>query len=333
MTDQQRTEQEYPEQQTDAAEEQPVMEQTHAVPEAPSSPGARLAAAREQRGWSVEQVAAYLKLAPRQVLALERDDHAALPGVPIVRGFVRSYAKLLKIDPAPLLAELGGDSARAESLAPREGLAEPFSEARLPSMSEKPAISSRWMLGVLLLVLVGAVLWAGGVTESIVARFMPAQQEPTPTITQEPVAVPQTGATETDREAEEPATDAAASGTDAAPATGGQPAEDVQPAATSDSTVSAPPADTPAAAAAAVRGANTLSVSAREESWIEIRRTGSGAVLTARLVQPGETVSVEVTEPVVLVVGNAAGVDASLRGKPLDLKGSTTTNVVRLNLK
>ena len=64
------------------------------------SVGTRLSAEREALGWSVEQVASQLNLAPRQIQALEQDNYAALPGIASVRGFIRAYAKLLKIDPA-----------------------------------------------------------------------------------------------------------------------------------------------------------------------------------------------------------------------------------------
>lgn len=68
-----------------------------------SSPGARLAAARNAAGWTVEQIAAQLKITRHQILAIEADDYSALPAPAIVRGFVRAYAKLLKMDSAPLL--------------------------------------------------------------------------------------------------------------------------------------------------------------------------------------------------------------------------------------
>lgn len=74
------------------------------------SPGAKLVAGRIAMGWSVEYVASQLRLAPRQILALESDDYAHLPEAAIVRGFIRSYAKLLKLDAAPLVALLSTDT-------------------------------------------------------------------------------------------------------------------------------------------------------------------------------------------------------------------------------
>lgn len=67
------------------------------------SPGAKLATARAAAGWSVDQVASQLKLAKRQIVAIEADDYASLPELAVIRGFIRAYAKLLKLDVAPLL--------------------------------------------------------------------------------------------------------------------------------------------------------------------------------------------------------------------------------------
>ena len=76
---------------------------------APQSTGAILAQAREAAGLSIEDVAVQLKLAPRQVVASERDDFASLPGRTFVRGFVRNYARLLKLDVDAALAALEDD--------------------------------------------------------------------------------------------------------------------------------------------------------------------------------------------------------------------------------
>jgi len=76
-----------------------------------------------------------------------------------------------------------------------------------------------------------------------------------------------------------------------------------------------------------------LQLNVREDSWIEIRRSGDNRVLLSRLVKAGESETVQVAEPVSVVVGNAAGVDATLRGAPLELKASSKSNVARLTVK
>src|SRR4030066_1868916 len=68
--------------------------------------GRMLREARESLGMSVADVAGQVKFAARQIEALEADDFQRLPEIPFVRGFVRSYAKILHLDAQMLLAAL-----------------------------------------------------------------------------------------------------------------------------------------------------------------------------------------------------------------------------------
>jgi len=68
----------------------------------------QLVAARQARGVSGEDMLRVLKIAPRQLEALERGDWSALPGTPFVRGVLRAYARALEVDVAPLLDTVGG---------------------------------------------------------------------------------------------------------------------------------------------------------------------------------------------------------------------------------
>jgi len=47
----------------------------------------------------------------------------------------------------------------------------------------------------------------------------------------------------------------------------------------------------------------------------------------------GTTERFDVSEPVILVVGNASGVEANLRGQPLNLRAVARDNVSKLSLK
>jgi cytoskeleton protein RodZ len=68
--------------------------------------GEQLRLAREARGLQVADIAQTLKLGQRQVVALESGDWNSLPGNTFIRGFVRNYARLIQIDPAPLMTQL-----------------------------------------------------------------------------------------------------------------------------------------------------------------------------------------------------------------------------------
>ena len=65
----------------------------------PSTPGELLRAARESAGLSIGDIATRLRMAVRQIDALEKSDYANLPSGTFLRGFVRNYAKSVQIDP------------------------------------------------------------------------------------------------------------------------------------------------------------------------------------------------------------------------------------------
>ena len=68
--------------------------------------GARLRAAREERGWSINDVGGRLRLTARQIGAIEAEDFAGLGQPVFARGFVRNYARLVGLDPDELLEQM-----------------------------------------------------------------------------------------------------------------------------------------------------------------------------------------------------------------------------------
>lgn len=69
--------------------------------------GDRLRQAREAKGVSVRAVAASTRISEHYLHALERSDLEALPGGVFDKGYIKSYAQLLDIDPKPLLESYG----------------------------------------------------------------------------------------------------------------------------------------------------------------------------------------------------------------------------------
>lgn len=66
-------------------------------------PGAQLAAVRTAKGHSVDYVAAKLHLRVRVIEYLEADDYQNLPDAVFIKGYLRAYAKLMEVNPAPFL--------------------------------------------------------------------------------------------------------------------------------------------------------------------------------------------------------------------------------------
>ena len=88
----------------------PELPELAELPEAPApvyaTPGACLRDARVALGMSIADVAQSIKFSPRQIETIERNEFESLPGATFVRGFIRSYAKLLRLDDQTLLAML-----------------------------------------------------------------------------------------------------------------------------------------------------------------------------------------------------------------------------------
>ncbi|MCM2567313.1 helix-turn-helix domain-containing protein [Janthinobacterium sp. GK] len=306
--------------------------------------GAQLKAQREALGWPVEQVADQLKLAPRQVIALEEGDMAALPNVAVVRGFVRAYAKVVRLDAAPLVAMIEVHPAPAQDPAApvRREISATFSESRFPSMTQRSSNQTPlWIAGAVAVVVAAAfgayklgyvpasLLSAHVEKEAAHAEVGPVEttlikpgQDLTPV--QSPsvplISVPPPPGNDTQ-------TGAPASAIASAPAAAVLPA--AAPATTPAVTPAATAAVTPPAAAV---GANALVLKVEQDSWVEIRRPGTSPLIS-RMVKAGSTETFDITGPATLVVGKPGVVQATLRGAKLDLPTVAGGTISRVSIK
>jgi cytoskeleton protein RodZ len=330
-------------------------------------PGQALAAQREAMGWTVEQVADQLKLAVRQVIALEAGDYASLPSPAVTRGFVRAYAKLVKLDPAPLVAQIAMETEPAPDTsavtANRRPTPTSFSQSRFPSHGKRSSLPLGMIAGaVVVVVAAAAAAWhfgfvpgsqhgetgstvaapaaTGAATETANGSAVETLQNPAVPLISVPGPSASASAPAAAPAGTAPAT--AAPGpvvnVPGATATGAPPttvpaAPAAAPGATSPATP-APAATAPAPAAApAAAGANALVLNVREDSWIEVRPAKGGAPLFSRLVKAGGTETVNVEQPVRVTVGNPGGVTATLRGTAVALPPVPGKTISRVTLK
>jgi cytoskeleton protein RodZ len=105
--------------------------------------GMTLREAREALGMSVHDVAERIKFAPRQVEALEANDYVHLPQATFLRGFVRSYARVLQLDEVALLAALPSEP--AQHLAARAQAV----NVAFPTMKSLRGANMLWLAGTL----------------------------------------------------------------------------------------------------------------------------------------------------------------------------------------
>jgi len=305
------------------------------------SPGKVLATQREAMGWTVEQVADQLKLAVRQVIALEAGDYASLPSPAVTRGFVRAYAKLMKLDPAPLVAQIAIESPAPVETNPgavRRPTPASFSQAKFPSHGKRSSLPLGWIAVAVVVAAAAGAAWKfgvlpGGHGESTAAapavsngaspeaaRGSSTEVLQNPAVPLISVPGPASAPTEAPASATAPAApNGAAAGPvvnmPATTATGAPPA--AVPAAPANPVTSQGQAAQPGAATPAA--ANALVLNVREDAWIEVRPAKGGTPMLKRLVKAGSTETVNVDQPVRVIVGNPGGVSASLRGAPVAL--------------
>ena len=280
------------------------------------SVGLQLRRAREARGMTVEGVGAAIKLAARQVEAIESDDYARLTSATYARGFIRNYASLMGLDAQALLAQLDRHEVRARPQLVEQanvGVAMPSQSARRKWMLPLLALSVPALAAIALYV--WFEFWPAGA--------QPAAVEPTPAVVAPPAAEaapevpasepvppvdPQTAAVQAEVPPPNPSPDAAA--TAALPPVSAQQA----PAAT------------------AVPGQRQLNFRFTADSWIEMR-DAQGRVVLSELNRAGSTRSFTAVFPVSLVIGNAKSVTMDIDGAPYDLVPSTKVEVARLRLE
>lgn len=137
--------------------------------ETPRGVGLRLAQAREGAGYSLAEVAGYLRVRKNYLEAIEAERYDALPGRTYAIGFVRAYAELLGLDAARLVNDFKAETAALKSR----------TELVFPSPPPEGRIPGGAILFVSVLV---ALLAYGGwyyisVTEKGVAELVPAVPE------------------------------------------------------------------------------------------------------------------------------------------------------------
>lgn len=284
------------------------------VQTAPAQFGRQLAAARENCGFSIADVARQLRLSPLQVEAMEAGDYRRLPGPVFTRGFIRNYARLVKLDAEVLLA-----SPERQLHPATQGEPEFPHSVNIPFPTGREFKWRKYGIAaaVVLLLLVPVVI-------------LDVYREDTAAVTVKPgpVALPQSQVVEREQVA----------ATNIVPQISVVSDSDVKPALTMDATalsgksVAESPALPALAAAERKPGEHLIRLTFGTPSWVEIHdRTGRRIFSQLNAAGTEQVVSGE--PPFTLVVGNARGVRLTRNGQSVDLAPYTNVSVARLTLE
>ncbi len=272
--------------------------------------GQMLRQARQARGLHIAALATSIKVLPRKLEALEADRYDELPDATFTRALAQTVCRSLKIDPAPVLAQLPKASGmQLDSL----GLNTPFRD-RQAHPGRKDAGKKNAEGGARLQPQVWLPLSL--VFGAVVLYFAPEDFHPWRSLQSlwsgRAAMAPTDPAVPVQTQVDPPTAVVLAS-------------EPVPPAAASAAVAVADPA-------ASAPAAPLLELRVAQDAWIEVLDGASKPVL-ARIVRAQEVVALNASLPMRLKVGNASQVTVRFRGQPVDLAPLARDNVARIELK
>ena len=268
-------------------------------------------ALREGRGsqkLSLEEVAERLRLAPDIVDAIEAGDRDRLPAMTFVRGYIRSYARLLNINGQPLLAKIGGSDSQT---------VRPLSVNR-PIRYRHAVPFGKWLLWVLLLAALG-ILAAYGIPA--IERLFSAAPEPEEAPR---LVLPQLGG----KGEQGPVKEGMATPSDEVAPLSREPVLPATEQADDSTEESAP-----SAAASQEQSGHApvkLTLLCREDSWVEITAEGKKQIMG--IMRAGTSETIVAQPPFDILIGNASAVDIEYNGIAFDTAPFRRGKVVRFTL-
>lgn len=294
------------------------------APNVPATPGSILAQERMRQNLSVADVAGKLRISIRQIEAMEADEYDKLPGVTFVRGFMRNYARLLHLDPEPLLQASGMGINNVADLTPVGGVA-----SQHVRLSPEPRSGStvrgggKAIVVLLLLGIAGLAAWwlwqqwqrQRGADEQAPSTVQSTGRGDSVSI---PVVIPGAG----------PGVGAPGSAAQPTPAAPPGATSAPVPLATAPAAVAEPPGQVKPAAPAAL---GVIRFEFTGDARVEVRDK-SNFLIHEQLHKPSDITEIQVRPPVGLVIGNAKNVKLLFNGRPIDLAPYTESSVARFTL-
>jgi cytoskeleton protein RodZ len=299
--------------------------------------GETLRRERLRRNLDLRKISDELKLSMRFLEAIENEQFDRLPGAVFTRSWVRQYARLLGLDEEELAAAVGRlvEEPPPETF-PSDAKQHSTFKVPLPSAAAWDTISDgvrrkwpAWLPGLALAVLVtlacsGVYVWWERAQHAAPHAARKAASEPQSVLAAPPGAPPAIAPAESAplqaAGAGQPQ-DSASTSTAEAP----KPAPAaLQPSASMPAETGPSMNPAPSGAAAQAPGAGSVApvhveFTAREPVWV--RASSDGTFRFAVTLAPNQTRTLDANDSVELRLGNAAGLDIKLNGKPIGAVG------------
>ena len=273
------------------------------------SPGCAISQVRQARNMTTAEVAQHLKFSVKQIEALEADDYGKLHGSTLVRGMIRSYAKLLQIDVAPLLDAHSRRQIPAEVTVDLRSKRIPFPDG------VRRSTRTYALLSVVILITVAGIAY----------EWRMAPTEPAKPVFIAPVKLTgELGPGGSVDATAKPAMPVVASPLSPEGIPSGQPYNGLEPevAVTSVRLAKTPP----------LGALRRIDLEFGKDSWVEIKQ-GDGRTLLSQLNAAGTKQTLEGKPPFSLVIGNAPTVRLRYNDESVDLRPHFKVDVARLTLE
>jgi len=273
------------------------------------SPGYAISQIRQARNMTTAEVAQHLKFSVKQIEALEADDYGKLHGSTLVRGMIRSYAKLLQLDVAPLLAAHSRRQIPAEVTVDLRSKRIPFPDG------VRRSTRTYALLTVVILIAVAGIAY----------EWRMAPTEPAKPVFISPAKLTgELGPGGSVDVTAKPAMPVVASPLSPEGILSGQPYNGLEPevAVTSVRLAKTPPLGT----------LRRIDLEFGKDSWVEIKQ-GDGRTLLSQLNAAGTKQTLEGKPPFSLVIGNAPTVRLRYNDESVDLRPHFKVDVARLTLE
>ncbi|HHO0936633.1 RodZ domain-containing protein [Aeromonas hydrophila] len=292
-------------------------------------PGQLLRNAREQLGWTREQVASRIHLRLTLIAAIESDTYDKHTSHTFIRGYLRTYAKLVGIPEETILAaydKLG--------LTPPDNIdMQSFSRRSRQQANDSRLKVVTWLVILVLIALSVAWWWqstarrsagdeALAATEMGATSNTPSATVPPAVDVADPVVAPATSA-------------AAATSADpvASAAATTLPVDASSAVATTAVAISAATATQPAADTATSEPAKVpqLKMSFTADCWLDVK-DAKGKTLFSGLKKANDELVLEGPEPLKFIIGAPMAVNIEYQGKSIDMSRYNNGRTARLSL-
>jgi cytoskeletal protein RodZ len=311
-----------------------------AIGKAPDSPE-DLRAIREAKGISLRDIFERTRISAVNLEAIESGDFSKLPAPVSARTFIKTYARIIGVDSAPILNRYAryleirnAPKVAAETCESGDEPPKEIEEKEEPAPSTE-ASKKRWPLVLGFLVLAGAIAAALIFLSGEPPKPVPETVAPPPAAPRGEQAEISIPAPETvqGKTAQPPPSIGPPSPVKAKePQTKQEMSSAVQSAPATDTaekkSVRIPPKPSETSAAESI-GKRRLVIEATEVTWLRIREDQNPSYQV--MLYPGEKIERFAEEQFQLDIGNAAGVDISFEGKSMGRLGGPA-EVVHLTL-